>query len=116
MSIEIIEFLKQDPRIRTQVKNDIIEYNKQSLVTQSHRGKELVAITPVVIEAIKLMGEDIVELNVENDILRDKISNIDEEWLKNTKTNIILGTNNESKNKIILERMRRQIQKSRQLN
>src|SRR5271156_6071991 len=97
---EIVSYLKQDPLVRQRIKDYLTEYSKQNLVTQAQRGKELVAIAPVVMEAVKIMSDDIYELSIENDVLRDKMGNVDEEWLKATKTNIMGTATNDTKNKL----------------
>jgi len=115
MSTEIVEFLKSDPIVRQQIKADLIEYNKQGLVTQAKKGEELTAIVPVIKQAIQIMGDDIYELGIENEILRDKMGNVDEKWLSQTKVNIMSKTMIPEKNNYILNRMKNQIAKSRQV-
>ncbi len=57
------------------------------------------------------MGDEIFDLGVENEALRDKIGEVDEKWLSESKNRIKLSYNDEKKNKFILERMKRQTQK-----
>jgi hypothetical protein len=56
------------------------------------------------------MCDEIFDLGVENEALRDKIGEVDEKWLSESKNRIKLSYN-EKKNKFILERMKRQTQK-----
>ena len=117
---EIVEFLKSDPNVRQQIRSDLIKFNKQNLVTQAKKGEELVAIVPVIKQAIQIMGDDIYELGVENDILRNKMGDVDEKWLSQTKTNITSNSTNSPeglarKNAYILNRMKNQIAKSKQV-
>jgi hypothetical protein len=58
-----------------------------------------------------MMGDEIFDLGVENEALRDKIGEVDEKWLNESKSRIKLSYNDAKKNKFILERMRRQTQK-----
>jgi hypothetical protein len=55
-----------------------------------------------------MMGDEIFDLGVENEALRDKIGEVDEKWLSESKNRIKLSYNDEKKNKFILERMKRQ--------
>ena len=57
------------------------------------------------------MGDEIFDLGVENEALRNKIRQFDEKWLSESKNRIKLSYNDAKKNKFILERMRRQTQK-----
>jgi hypothetical protein len=62
-------------------------------------------------EAIKMMGDEIFDLGIENEALRDKMGEVDEKWLNDSKNRIKLNYNDDKKNKFILERMKRQSQK-----
>ncbi len=57
------------------------------------------------------MGDEIFDLGVENEALRDKIGEVDEKWLSESKNRIKLSYDDAKKNKFILERMGRQTQK-----
>ncbi len=61
------------------------------------------------------MGEEIFDLGVENEALRDKIAEVDEKWLSESKNRIKLSYDNEKKNKFILERLKRQTRKMKAL-
>ncbi len=84
---------------------------KQNVATQPKKAEELTANLVVYNEAIKMMGDEIFDLGVENEALRDKIGEVDEKWLSESKNRIKLSYNDAKKNKFILERMRRQTQK-----
>jgi len=58
-----------------------------------------------------MMGDEIFDLGVENEASGDKIGEIDEKWLSESKNRIKLSYDDAKKNKFILERMRRQTQK-----
>jgi hypothetical protein len=85
-------------------------YFKQNVATQAKKAEELTANLVVYSEAIKMMGDEIFDLGVENEALRDKIEEVDEKWLSESKNRIKLSYNDAKKNKFILERMRRQTQ------
>lgn len=58
-----------------------------------------------------MMDDDIFDLGVENEALRDKIGEVDEKWLSESENRIKLCYNDAKKNKFILGRMKRQTQK-----
>ena len=49
------------------------EFNSQSLSTQAKKGEQLVSRMPVIKKALELMGDDTVELSIENEFLENKI-------------------------------------------
>jgi hypothetical protein len=57
------------------------------------------------------MGDEIFDLGVKNEALREKIGEADEIWLNDSKYRIKLTYNNDKNNKFILERIKRQSQK-----
>ncbi len=54
-------------------------------------------------EAIKVLGDEIFDLGVENEALRDKLGEVDEKWLSESKTRIKLSCDDARKNRFILE-------------
>ncbi len=52
--------------------------SKQNIATQAKKAEELTANLVVYNEAIKMMGDEIFYLGVENEALRGKIGEIDE--------------------------------------
>ena len=61
------------------------------------------------------MGDEIFDLGVENEALMDKMEEVDEKWLGESKNRIKLSYDNAKKHKFILERMKRQTQKLKAL-
>ncbi len=60
---------------------------------------------------LRWWGDDIFDLGVENEALRGKLGEVDEEWLSESKNRIKLSYDDARKNQFILEKMRRQTQK-----
>jgi hypothetical protein len=54
-----------------------------------------------------MMGDDIFDLGIENKALREKLGEVDEKWLGESKNRIKLSYDDARKNKFILERMKR---------
>ncbi len=108
---EILEYVKGQKNTKQKIREELVELNKQNVATQAKKAEELTANLVVYNEAIKMMGDEIFDLGVENEALRDKIGEVDEKWLSESKNRIKLSYNDAKKNKFILERMRRQTQK-----
>jgi hypothetical protein len=108
---EILDYVKVQKNTKKKIREELVELNKQNVATQAKKAEELTANLVVYNEAIKLMGDEIFDLGVENEALRDKIGEVDEKWLNESKNRIKLSYNDTKKNKFILERMRRQTQK-----
>jgi hypothetical protein len=107
---EILDYVKVQKNTKKKIREELVELNKHNVATQAKKAEELTANLVVYNEAIKLMGDEIFDLGVENEALRDKIE-VDEKWLNESKNRIKLSYNDTKKNKFILERMRRQTQK-----
>jgi hypothetical protein len=58
-----------------------------------------------------MMGDDIFDLCVRNETLREKLGDIDEKWLSEAKQRNKLFYNDEAKKKYILQRMKKQYSK-----
>ena len=108
---EILGYVKGQKNTKQKIREELVELNKQNVATQAKKAEELTANLVVYNEAIKMMGDEIFDLGVENEALRDKIGEVDEKWLSESKNRIKLSYNDAKKNKFILERMRRQTQK-----
>ena len=107
----ILDYVKVQKNTKQKIREELVELNKQNVATQAKKAEELTTNLVVYNEAIKMMGDEIFDLGVENEALRDKIGEVDEKWLSESKNRIKLSYNDEKKNKFILERMKRQTQK-----
>jgi regulator of replication initiation timing len=103
-----IELVKENDKIKQQALNDLKEFKKQSLQTQAKKGEQLTAMIPAIKEAFTMMRDDNYELVVENDILKEKIGDVDEEWLSISKNKILEKCGDDHKNKVLIERMKKQ--------
>ena len=108
---EILEYVKSQKDTKLKIREELVELNKQNVATQAKKAEELTANLVVYNEAIIMMGDEIFDLGVENEALRDKIGEVDEKWLGESKNRIKLSYDDARKNKFILERMKRQTQK-----
>ena len=70
---------KRNIRVRESQKDtklkirELVEINKKNVSTQAKKAEELTANLVVYNEAIKMMGDEIFDLGVENKALRNKI-------------------------------------------
>ena len=61
-----------DQTVRNDTIQDLKDFNQQSLSTQAKKGEELVSMMPAIKKAFNLLGDDIIELSVENDALKNQ--------------------------------------------
>ena len=63
-----MQIICNDKTVRNDTIEDLKKFNSQSLSTRAKKGEQLVSMMPAIKKAFNLMGDDIVELNVENEI------------------------------------------------
>ena len=83
------------------VRDDIIlelkEFNNQSLATHAKKGEQLLIMMPALKKAFNIMGDDIIELDAENQTLKNKIGVYDEKWLEESKARLLKQIDDEEK-------------------
>ena len=57
------------------------------------------------------MGDNIVELSTENDVLKNKIGSYDEKWLEESKNKKLKRIDDEKRTNLIMSRMKNQMEK-----
>ena len=80
-----MQFISNDKTVRNDTIQDLKEFNQQSLTTQAKKGEQLVSLTPAIKKAFNLMADNIVEISVENEPLKNQIGDYDEKWLQESK-------------------------------
>ena len=83
----------------------------QSLTTQAKKGEQLVSIMPAIKKAFNLLGDDIVELSVENESLKNQIGDYDQKWLEESKAKLLKDINDNKRADLIMSRMKKQMNK-----
>jgi hypothetical protein len=78
---EILEYVKGKKETKLKIREELVEISKQNIATQAKRANELTANLFVFNESIKMMGNEIFDLGVENEALRGKLGEVDEKWL-----------------------------------
>ena len=72
-----MQIISTDKTVRNDIIQDLKDFSLQSSSTQAKKGEQLVSMMLVIIKALILMGDDIVELHTENDSLKNKIGSYD---------------------------------------
>ena len=65
--------ISKDKTVKNDTIQDFKEFHQQSLTTQAKKGEQLVSMMPAIKKAFNLMGDDVVELKVENESLKNQI-------------------------------------------
>ena len=76
---------------------------------QAKKGEKSVSMMP----AFDLMGDDIVELSIENESLKNEIGSCYESWLEETTGKFLKQINGEKTPKLIMSRMEKQMKKQK---
>ena len=98
-----------DQSVRNDTIQDLKDFNQQSLSTQAKKGEQLVSMMPAIKKAFNLLGDDIIELSVENDALKNQIGDYDQKWLKESKAKLLKDINDEKRANLIMSRMKKQM-------
>ena len=106
-----MQIISNDKTVRNDTVNDIKEFNQQSLTTQAKKGEQLVSMMPAIKKAFILLGDDIVELSVENESLKNQIGDYDEKWLQESKAKLLKDINDEKRANLLMSRMKKQMNK-----
>ena len=82
-------FVFKDQTVKSNTTQGLKDRNTQSLSTQAKKAEQLVAMMQLIRKALALLGDDIVELPTENEMLKVEISSNEEKWLEKSKSNTI---------------------------
>ena len=100
-----------DKTVRNDTIQDLKDFNQQSLTTQAIKGEQLDSMMPAINKAFDSMGDDIVELSVENESLKNQIGDYDEKWLQESKAKLLKGIDDEKRAILIMSRLKKQMNK-----
>ena len=98
--------------VRKDTIKDLNDFNQQSLSTQAKKGKQLVSMMLSIKKTFNLLGDDIIELSVENDALKNQIGDYDQKWLEKSKARLLKDINDEKRANLIMSRMKKQMDKN----
>ena len=108
-----MQFISNDKTVRNDTIQDLKDFNQQSLTTQAKKGEQLVSMMPAVKKAFNLLGDEIVELSVENESLKNQIGDYDEKWLQESKTKLLKYIDDEKRANLIMSRKKKQMNREK---
>ena len=73
-----MKVISTDQTVRDNTIQDLKDFNQQSLSTQAKKGEQLTSMMPAIKKAFNLLGDDIIELSTENDVLKNQIGEYDQ--------------------------------------
>ena len=118
MSDEIIQQIGNDQNFIVSIRDDYQKFIEMSLINKAEAGKKLFLKFKQYEEAVQICGDTIYEQSLEIDELKDKLISFGEYNELEIKTAIQskkLNTDNETKNKIIRDRLQQTLTKSKAL-
>ena len=66
---------------------------------------------PAIKKAFNVLGDDIIELSTENDVLKNQIGEYDEKWLQESKAKLLKDIDDKKRADLIMFRMKKQMNK-----
>ena len=106
-----IQLISTDQSVRSDAMQDLKDFNQQSLSTQAKKGEQLTAMMPAIKKAFNVLGDDIIELSTENDVLKNQIGEYDQKWLEESKTKLLKDIKDEKRANLNMSRMKKQMNK-----
>ena len=106
-----MQIISNDKTVRNNTIQDLKEFNSQSLSTQAKKGEQLISMMSASKKAFDLMGDDIVDLSTENDILKNKIGDFDQKLLEESKAKLLKQIDDDKRANLIMSRMKKQMEK-----
>ena len=106
-----MQLSSNDKTVRNDTIQDLKDFNQQSLTTQAKKGEQLVSMMPAIKKAFNLLGDDIIELSTENDVLKNQIGEFDQKWLEESKRKLLKDIDDEKRANLIMSRMKKQMNK-----
>ena len=68
---------------------------------------------PAIKKAFNVLGDDIIELSVENDALKNQIGDYDEKWLQESKAKLLKDIDDGRRANLIMSSMKRHMDKNK---
>ena len=106
-----MQLISNDKTVRNDTIQDLKEFNQQSLSTQAKKGEQLTAMMPAIKKAFNVLGDDIIELSTENDVLKNQIGEYDQKWLEESKAKLLKDIDDKKRADLIMSRMKKQMEK-----
>ena len=68
-----MQLTSSDQTVRNDTIQDLKDFNQRSLSTQAKKGEQRTSMMPAIKKAFNVLGDDIIELSTENDVLKNQI-------------------------------------------
>ena len=94
-----LQIISTDKSVRSVTKEDLKDFNSQSLTTQEKKGEQLVSMMLAIEKALNLLGDDIVELHTKNESLKNKVGSYEAKWLDESEARLLRQIDDEKKRK-----------------
>ena len=66
---------------------------------------------PAIKKACNALGDDIIELKVENDALKNQLGDYDQKWFEESEAKLLKDINDEKRANLIMSRMKKRMNK-----
>ena len=106
-----MQLISTDQTVRDDTIQDLKDFNQQSLSTQAKKGEQLTSMMSAIKKAFNVLGDDIIELSVENDALKNQKGDYDQKWLEESKAKLLKYINDEKRANLIMSRTKKQMNK-----
>ena len=106
-----MQLISTNQTVRNDTIQDLKDFNQQSLSTQAKKGEQLTAMMPAIKKAFNVLGDDIIELSTENDVLKNQIGEYDEKWLQESKAKLLKDIDDKKRADLLMSRMKKQMNK-----
>ena len=104
-----MQIYSSDKTLRDDTVQDLKEFNSHFLSTRAKKGEQLVSMMPANQKSFNLLGDDIVELSVENESLKEQSGEYNKLWLEETKAKLLNDIVDEKRANLIMLRMKKQM-------
>ena len=104
-----MQLISTDETVRSDTLQDLKDFNQQSLSTQAKKGEQLTDMMPAIKKAFEVLGDDIIELSTENDVLKNQIGEYDQKWLEESKAKLLKDIDDEKRANLIMSTMKKQM-------
>ena len=107
-----MQIISSDQTVRDNTIQDLKDFNQQSPSTQAKKGEQLTSMMPAIKKTFNVLGDDIIELSVENDALKNQIGEYDQKWLEESKARLLKDIDDKKRANLIMSRMKKQMNKN----
>ena len=97
-----MQLISTDQTVRDDTIQELKDFNQQSLSTQAKKGELLTSMMPAIKKVFNVLGDDIIELSTEKDVLKNQIGEYDQKWLEESNAKLLKHINDEKRANLIV--------------